>query len=199
MAETVDSAYLARFLMMTSRNVEKLAREEIIPREGRGKYDFVKCCQAYIKYLRHLGEGTDLSLTDERTRETRLKADILEMESAKLKGELVDKAVAVEVWQGLLGAFKSKLSSATVKMRPIINNIKTKTDKTEANEFLSTLHREALDELSGIQAADYTGDIGVLDDTETPAGHDDKRVGRRKKGSKSGINRRVRKVANKKG
>lgn len=195
----VSGAYLATFMGLVVRTIERLALEGTIPKKGRGRYPLQSCVRAYLNFLTKLGEGTDLSLTDERKRETRLKADILEMESAKMKGGLVDKGLAVEIWQNLFGAFKAKLGSATARMRSIINNIKTKEDKREANEFLSTLHREALDELSGIQEADYTGDEGSPDSDKAASGDDDKPVGRRKKAAKPRVKRRVRKVPNKKG
>lgn len=196
----VNASFLGRLWGITMRRVQELGAQGVIPKKDRGRYVLGPACLAYSEYQRmNPSGGKGFDLTDQRTRLTRFQADNEEMESAKMKGSLVDKEFALEIWQGLLGAFKSKIGSATARMRPIINNIKTKQDKREANEFLSTLHREALDELSGIQAADYRSDQESTDSGEASSEHDDEPVGRRKKAVKPGVNRRVRKVPDKKG
>lgn len=41
-------AVIARFLNLTERRVQQLARDGIIPKPEKGKYDLVGCVQGYI-------------------------------------------------------------------------------------------------------------------------------------------------------
>ena len=196
MAETVDSAYIGRLLNMTSRNVEKLVREEIMPRKARGQYEVVPCIQAYIKYLRTLGEGSSLSLASERTRETKLKADILEMQSEKMKGGMYDAEWVQTLWSRCIMDFRSRLLSLPSKISPIAFACKTIQEiQGIAEEFV----HEALNELKRIDPSDYARDGKGVEAVEPAPKTKRKRVVRPKQKAKSRVKRGTRKVANRKG
>lgn len=185
-------------LNLTKQRVNQLVKAGTLPRIARGKYDVVAVNHAYIRYLQNIGSQGDKSLSGERTRLTRLQADHEELKLQKERGVLIHTDKALEVWGLILSAFKSKIEAVAIKLNPIIDNIKTKDDKTEAKEEIETLHKEALHELSSINSADYSDDQQSPEPGEAPAKHDDKRVGGRKKVSKPRVVKRTRKVANKK-
>jgi len=191
-----DVAFL---LNLSVERIYQLAKAGTVIKLSNDKYDMIKSNHGYIRYLSQLaGQGGE-TLTAARTRETTIKADILQAQLEKIQGSVVDIGIALEIWQGVLGAFKSKIFSASVRMRSIIENIKTKEDKSDAIKFLKQLHDEALNELSEIEAADYRSDAESTPDSEAAPEHDDKPVGGRKKAVKPRKLKRVRKVADKQG
>lgn len=50
--DLVDIHELGDYLNLSSRRIQQLAREGIIPMVNRGKYDLIKCIQNYIIYLK---------------------------------------------------------------------------------------------------------------------------------------------------
>jgi len=87
---------IAKLFNLTERRVQQLAKEGIIPKAERNKYDLVGSVRGYVKYLqdRALGrddgayaEESDIKL--ERKRLIKAQADKTESENQKLRGELV--------------------------------------------------------------------------------------------------------------
>jgi hypothetical protein len=56
-------AVIARFLNLTERRVQQLARDGIIPKPEKGKYDLVGCVQGYIGYLITQPSGLTANIT----------------------------------------------------------------------------------------------------------------------------------------
>lgn len=186
-------------LNLTPQRVNQLVKNGTLPRISRGKYDVILVNHAYIRYLQNIAGQGGKSLSEERTRLTRVQADHEELKLLKAKGVLIHTDTALEIWGLVISAFKSKIESVAIRLNPIIDNIKTKADKTEVKEEIETLHKEALHELSNIKSADYADDRQDGETGEAPAKSNDKRVGGRKKVSKPRVVKRARKVANKKG
>ncbi len=44
-------AIIARFLNLTERRVQQRARDGIIPKAEKGKYDLVQCVHGYVRFL----------------------------------------------------------------------------------------------------------------------------------------------------
>jgi len=87
---------IAKLFNLTERRIQQLAKEGIIPKSERGKYDLVAAVRGYVKYLqeRALGrsEGSYNDSSDikvERKRLIKAQADKTESENHKLRGELV--------------------------------------------------------------------------------------------------------------
>lgn len=87
---------IAKLFNLTERRVQQLAKENIIPKTERGKYDLINSVRSYVKYLqdRAVGRGdgnyndeTDIKL--ERKRLIKAQADKTESETKKLRGELI--------------------------------------------------------------------------------------------------------------
>jgi phage terminase Nu1 subunit (DNA packaging protein) len=81
---------ISKLFNLTERRVQQLAKEGIIPKPERGRYDLVGCVQGYIKYLQDVAFGKDASSTDahaERSRLIRAQADTAELDLSIRRGE----------------------------------------------------------------------------------------------------------------
>src|ERR1700678_3292803 len=93
----VDVTRIAQALNLQPRRVQYLVKEGM-PREGRGKYDPVKCMCFYIRYLQGLIDKRSAPRDDqagegaERVRLLRAKADIRELQVARERSQLVPVA-----------------------------------------------------------------------------------------------------------
>ncbi len=95
---------IARFLNLTERRVQQLARDGIIPKAEKGKYDLVGCVQGYIAYLQARAFGKDSESIDmhaERSRLLKLQADRAQMELDVMLSKLIPAEEAEELWAGL--------------------------------------------------------------------------------------------------
>lgn len=87
---------IAKLFNLTERRIQQLAKEGIIPKAERGKYDLIGSVRNYVKYLQERALGRDDgSYTDEadikieRKRLIKAQADKTESETQKLRGELI--------------------------------------------------------------------------------------------------------------
>ncbi|MDT8858031.1 hypothetical protein RNZ50_23965 [Paracoccaceae bacterium Fryx2] len=106
----MDEAALADLLGLVPSQVRTKARDGILIRAGRGKYDVRASLQGYIERLRHhasrVGKspegGTGDELKAEKLRLARQQADKLELSNAAARGELVQAAAVERAWADLL-------------------------------------------------------------------------------------------------
>lgn len=99
--DSVGVEELARVLNVTSRRIQQLAKEGVIPRqkgEIRGKYPLGASISAYIANLqRQVGGGDDgEALTFERARLAREQADKIAMQNAVSRKDLAPVSLIVE-------------------------------------------------------------------------------------------------------
>lgn len=185
---------IARFLNLTERRVQQLARDGIIPKPEKGKYDLVRCVQRYVHYLQERAYGSGETPSDtyqERARLIKAQADKTELEVATLKSELVPVDVVESDWLNHVSACRSRLLAIPSKSAFQIATLK---EPDEIERFLKRAINEALAELSC--------DDNEISDTpektkkrmDSATGNDRKPVGGRKPKAKSGSKRRTRKV-----
>jgi phage terminase Nu1 subunit (DNA packaging protein) len=92
MADNVSSnarpvGFIAALLNITERRIQQLAKEQIIPKpDHRGEYDLVGCIKGYVMYLQERAERSE---EPQRVRLDRLRADQVELELSRMKGDLV--------------------------------------------------------------------------------------------------------------
>lgn len=99
----------------------QLAKDGIVPASVNGKIDFVKAVTAYIAYQRKLLQGSgSLSLTDERTRETRFRADLLEREIADASGKSLPYDQVRADWLRLVGVVRNRLLGIGTEYAPLL-------------------------------------------------------------------------------
>lgn len=144
--QTLSVDNIAKLLDLTPRRVQQLVKEKILPQPyDRGKYAVVPCVIAYIKYLRGLidGEGGDYMV--EKTRLTKAQATKTEIETNRLKGDLIAVSDAERGWSALLGAFRAKMITIPARAALAVH----KKTEYQAEKILTDMIYEALTELSG--------------------------------------------------
>ena len=120
---------------ITSRQYRKHATEDGAPSVIRGKIDVFQACKWLISYYRALAKGQgSLSLTDERTRLTKITADRKELQLKKEKGELINTMEAMKAWGIVCQAIRSKVLSMPFKLAPLILGAKTILEIKEITE-----------------------------------------------------------------
>ena len=143
--QTLNVDSIAKLLDLTPRRVQQLVKEKILPQPyDRGKYAVVPCVIAYIKYLRGLidGEGGDYMV--EKTRLTKAQATKTEIETNRLKGDLISVTDAERGWGALLGAFRAKMTTIPSRAALAVQ----KKSEYQAEKILTEMIYEALTELS---------------------------------------------------
>lgn len=93
---TYPASTLAKLFHLTERRVQQLAKEGIIPKGAKGKYELVGSVRGYVKYLHDRALGrSDATYTDptdiriERKRLIKAQAERAEQENQKQRGELI--------------------------------------------------------------------------------------------------------------
>jgi hypothetical protein len=187
-------------LGITSRRYRQLAEEGHVPKPEKGQVDLMPAIREYIGYLQERLRGSgSLSLTDERTRLTKIQADRKEIELLKARGELIPVQDALKVWGAIVMAMKTKIQAAPRKLAPIVFGC---TKETEIQEILERNSDEICSELSepdlryiavnaGLAAGRAEGSPAPAQ-TKTTAKR--QRVGGPKQSAQSGGKRGTRKV-----
>ncbi len=187
-------AVIARFLNLTERRVQQLARDGIIPKAEKGKYDLVRCVQHYVRYLQDRAYGNADAPRDthhERARLIKAQADKTELEVAALRNQLIPIETIEHDWMQQVSACRMRLLAIPSKSAFQIAALK---EPTEIERFLKRAIYEALSELAHdepLPEADAKSPAGV----DAAAGANRKPVGGRKPKTKPGSKRRTRKVA----
>jgi phage terminase Nu1 subunit (DNA packaging protein) len=102
------------------RRYRQLASDGVVPPVGGGKIDFVEASKKLIEYYRKRAEtGGSLSLTDERTRLTRINADRKELELEKMRGDTIDTEKAQQAWAAVMQNIVNKLEIIPSKLPPL--------------------------------------------------------------------------------
>lgn len=111
-------AVIARFLNLTERRVQQLARDGIIPKPEKGKYDLVRCVQQYVQYLQDRAYGSGVSAQDthhERARLIKAQADKTELEVATMRNQLVAIESVETDWLQHISACRMRLLALPTK------------------------------------------------------------------------------------
>ena len=187
MANEVNLEIASREIFgITSRQYRKHAHEDGAPIVIGGKVNLIQACKWLINYYRILAKGQgSLSLTDERTRLTKINADRKELQLRKEKGEVINTVEAMRLWGGVCQAMRSKILSMPSKLSPLVLGIKT---IPEIKEITEKFAREVLNELSNpdfVKAAIISSSNRDMGYTKTPAATNRKRMGRSRKNTKS--------------
>lgn len=190
---------IASLLDLTERRVQQLVKDGTLPKPINGAYDPIGCVLAYIHYLRRLIAGSgELSLTEERTRLTKLQGDLVELQIRKARGKVIDSEKAMQAWGDITTSIRQQLLGLSTRLAPALTNCQS---VPETKEQIDTVIRELLNELSSpdltLIARTESG-TESLEGLRAPAPVHSKRVGRRKKKTKPGVKRRARKVAHRK-
>ena len=196
MANEVNLEIASREIFgITSRQYRKHAHEDGAPIVIGGKVNLIQACKWLISYYRALAKGQgSLSLTDERTRLTKINADRKQLQLRREIGGLIDTVEAMRLWGAVCQAVRSKILSMPSKLSPLVLGIKT---IPEIKEITEKFAREVLNELSNpdfVKAAIISSSNRDMGYAKTPATANRKRMGRSRKNTKSRELSRAREV-----
>lgn len=146
---TFAVSFIAHALNIDERRVQQLAKEGIIPKSARGKYDLIGCTRGYCKYLQENSTSTSgrpgSEFSEQRARLYKLKADQLEHQIAVEKKKYIPVDDVKTLMVRLITSAKSKLLSIPKRLAPILLPMKTEADiYQEINSHI----KEVLEELA---------------------------------------------------
>lgn len=171
---------IAKLLLLTDRRVQQLAKEGVLPRGERGRYELVPVVQSYIKYLKDRAIGADMpgDEGDHKRRLLKARADIAEMEAERLAGDLVPVDQVEKSWVEITSRVRQRMLAVAPKAAPIAA---VETSAEACHEVIETFIHEGLAELAAtpVLSSEPTSQGGD-DDTEddgAAAETDDQSVG----------------------
>jgi phage terminase Nu1 subunit (DNA packaging protein) len=165
---TVPAETLAKLLNLTEVRIQQLAKDGIIVKETRGRYDLWASIKGYVKYLqdRAIGrgvrddEGGDYE--KHRGRLTKAKADEAERIAALNAGRSHDATAVELVWADMIQNAKTRLSNIPAKATPEVRSI---LPNPKVYAILERHINEALAELSDYDPSRLTASL-VQEDSE---------------------------------
>jgi phage terminase Nu1 subunit (DNA packaging protein) len=126
MATSFNIQAIAKLLKLSERRIQQLAKDNIIPKAERGKYDLVSSVHGYIDFLKAKagGDFTAEEVLKNKNKLLKAKAEIAEIEKQKATGELIPKEEVKRTWLELVHKVKQKLLSIPNKVAPVIVTVK---------------------------------------------------------------------------
>ena len=99
--QIIKGVQLAVILGLSERHIRRLANENVIKKNGQGKYLFLESVHGYLEYM-ELKNGTDIDLKDEKIKEEtkKIKKDI-ELKSLRISELKSQLHSAENVFQSL--------------------------------------------------------------------------------------------------
>ena len=127
MASSFNIQAIAKLLKLSERRIQQLAKEGVIPKAERGKYDLVNSVHGYIDYLKAKagGEFTAEEVLKNKNKLLKAKAELAEIDKMKASGELIPKEEVKRTWLELVQKVKQKLLSIPNKVAPVVVTIKS--------------------------------------------------------------------------
>ena len=173
MATSFNITAIAKLLRLTERRVQQLAKDDIIPKAERGKYDLISSVHGYIDFLKAKagGDFTAEDVIKNKNKLMKAKAEIAEIEKMKATGELIPKQEVKNTWLELINKVKQKLLTIPNKVAPIIVSIK---NTNEIKLILQDKLYEALYEISSDERSVAKND----ESNKATSTSNDKSVGR---------------------
>lgn len=160
---------LARCLGITTRWVQRLARDQVLVKVKRGVYDLERSVQGYIEYkLESMEQGQEEKSLDEiravheawKMRKTQIAVRLMEGK--------VHRAEDVErLWTQCAAAVRSRLLGIPVKAAPQVAGME---DAGEVQKILQREVAEALNEIASYDPADFADPLPLEDEEEEEDG-----------------------------
>ena len=161
MSLTYPVKTIAKLLNLTERRVQQLARDNIIPKPDKGKYDLVGCVQGYIGYLQARAFGKETNTVDmhiERGRLLKLQADKAQMELDLMRAKLISADEAEELWASLIATFRTRMLSMPTRAAHLVLHLK---EFYAIEQSLRDLVCDALTELARYETSQHSSPDGI--------------------------------------
>ena len=164
--QIIKGVQLAVILGLSERHIRRLANENVIKKNGQGKYLFLESVHGYLEYM-ELKNGTDIDLKDEKIKEEtkKIKKDI-ELKSlriSELKSQLHSAENVKKVMNNMLANIRGKLLALSNKLAPSViacDNL------GEIQDIIHTNILVALDELTNYDAETFKNNILLEEELE---------------------------------
>ena len=164
--QIIKGVQLAVILGLSERHIRRLANENVIKKNGQGKYLFLESVHGYLEYM-ELKNGTDIDLKDEKIKEEtkKIKKDI-ELKSlriSELKSQLHSAENVKKVMNNMLANIRGKLLALSNKLAPSViacDNL------GEIQDIIHTNILVALEELSNYDAETFKNNILLEEELE---------------------------------
>ena len=138
---------LSKEINLSDRRIQQLVQEGVLNKEGRGKYDLLKCSLKLIKHYQALRDGKDTDSLDgkkEKTRLTKLQADKVGIEVEILLEKFIELDLVEQHLSRVFASIRQKCLSLPTKIAPTII---TKRTVSSAKKHLEKEINEILNEL----------------------------------------------------
>jgi hypothetical protein len=148
---TVPLETICKLLDLTPARISQLTSQGVIPRQERGRYEVVPVVRAYIKFLRERAVRGDVHGDDystHRTRLTKARADITEMERAQMENRLIPSSDVELTWNSLVSNARNRLIAIPTKVAPVVYASK---NLNEIRDIIKDEIYSALDELANAE------------------------------------------------
>ncbi len=145
------AAVIAHLFNITERHVNRLAKDGVIQKAARGKYELVTCVKSYVRYLQESSAGGNILNTDfgtENIRVKKLTADKLQLEVDLLKGNLIPRSIVDEQINNIILSARAKLLILPTRLAKVAINAKS---LKEIENAAQTIIYESLSELSNAE------------------------------------------------
>lgn len=154
---------IARLLDLTERRVQQLASEGIIPKASKGKYDLVESVRRYVRHLRLRVEASQSGkvtvLEDERTRLTRARAGLAELDERERRDELVPAVQIEKFLTSILSRVRQGVLTLPSRAAPKAHDAKT---IPQVERIILGCCQEVLEEISETRLDFETISQGVV-------------------------------------
>jgi phage terminase Nu1 subunit (DNA packaging protein) len=126
---SISADELAELLELTPARIRQLVQEGILERAGHGRYALAANIRAYLRHLR-AGNGTGRPGEAEspKLRRDRAEAERAELRVDREREELIPRAAALDMLNGILGALGSVLLKIPTSWSVDVVNIKGRRD-----------------------------------------------------------------------
>ena len=148
---TVPLDTICKLLDLTPARISQLTSQGVIPRQERGRYEVVPVVRAYIKFLRERAVRGDVHGDDystHRTRLTKARADITEMERAQMENRLIPSTDVELAWNSIVSNARNRLIAIPTKVAPVVFASK---NLNEIRDIIKDEIYAALDELANAE------------------------------------------------
>lgn len=204
---TISSQDMVDIFEITRARISQLETSGVIEKAGRNEYYLIPSFRNYLRFMRNRSvQSDDGSPTDynaERTRLTKIKADLAQYEIEQVSSKLIPSADVENAWSAMVSNAKVRLLSIPVKVASAIfasqNNMNAIRDIVQ-NEIV-----EALQELANVQVRTVNPVRVSNDSDDSDVGNkdiyattevDSQQMGRQKQKAVARVGGRGRAVAN---
>jgi phage terminase Nu1 subunit (DNA packaging protein) len=146
---TVTIDELCKICDVSKGRISQLITAGVIPKQERNRYEVVPVVNAYVRFLRERtikGDTSDSGdYSSHRTRLTKAKADLAEMEREQLASDLIPANDARHAWSGMVANARTRLIAIPSKIAPLVVSAES---INEAQDIIKNEIYEALQELA---------------------------------------------------